>query len=155
QSLREELAHTRALQQDEAAALKKKIAGLETEQANVLAQLHGQQTRVELANAALGRASQLVAQGFISQEMLQQKQADVLDQAGRSQARERDRISLGRAWQGQRADLQDLPWRQQPQLAQMERLLPSTGQEWTESEARRQTAVLAPQSGVVTALIVQ
>jgi membrane fusion protein len=151
-SLRDDLSHTRRLQQAEESALRKKIEGLEAEQANVIHQLAGQRVRIELAEAALNRAAKLLAQGYISTEMWQQKQADMLDQRNRLQALQRDQISVERELQAQRSELASLALRQQTQLAQIERLITSTGQEWTESEGKRRIAVVAPESGIATAV---
>lgn len=152
QSLRDDLSHTRRLQQAEESALRKKIDGLQAEQANVIHQLAGQRVRIELADAAVSRASQLLAQGYISTEMWQQKQADLLDQRNRFQALERDQISIERELQAQRSELASLPLRQFSQLAQIERLITITGQEWTESEGKRRIALVAPESGIATAV---
>jgi membrane fusion protein len=152
QSLRDDLTHTRTLQQAEENALRKKIDGLQAEQANVVRQLAGQSVRIELADAAVNRASKLLTQGYISTEMWQQKQADMLDQRNRLQALQRDQISVERELQAQRSELASLPLRQQTQLAQIERLITSTGQEWTESEGKRHIAVVAPESGIATAV---
>jgi membrane fusion protein len=151
-SLRDDLTHTRTLQQAEENALRKKIDGLQAEQANVIHQLEGQRVRIGLADAALNRAAKLLAQGYFSTEMWQQKQADTLDQRNRLQALQRDQISVERELQEQRSDLASLPLRQRTQLAQIERLITSTGQEWTESEGKRRIAVVAPESGVATAV---
>jgi membrane fusion protein len=151
-SLHDDLSHTRKLQQDEEGALRKKIDGLRAEHANVVHQLGGQRARIELAEAAVKRAAQLLAQGYISTEMWQQKQADLLDQRNRLQALERDQISVERELQAQRSELTSLPLRQRTQLAQIERLITSTDQEWTESEGKRRTAVVAPEGGIATAV---
>jgi membrane fusion protein len=151
-SLRDDLTHTRSLHLAEESVLRKKIAGLEAEQGNVIHQLAGQRLRIELAEAAVKRAAQLLAQGYISTEMWQQKQADMLDQRNRLQALERDQISVERELQAQRSELTSLPLRQQTQLAPIERLITSTSQEWTESEGKRRIAVVAPESGVATAV---
>lgn len=152
QSLRDELNQTRRLQQDEENALHNKISGLEAEQANVLRQLLGQRARIELAEAAVQRASQLLAQGYFSAEMAQQKQSDLLDQRNRLSALERDQLSVARELQNQNSELTSLPLRQHNQLAQIERLLTNTDQEWTESEAKRRIAVAAPENGLATAV---
>jgi membrane fusion protein len=152
QSLRDELSQTRRLQRDEASALHKKIDALLAEQANVVQQLMSQRARIELAEAAFKRASQLLAQGYFSTEMTQQKQADLLDQRNRLQALERDQISVRRELQAQGSELTSLPLRQHNQLAQIERLLTNTDQEWTESEGKRHIWVTAPESGIATAV---
>jgi membrane fusion protein len=155
QSLRDDLNHTRRLQQTEENALRKKIDGLQAEQANLVHQLAGQRMRIELADAAVNRASQLLAQGYISIEMWQQKRADLLDQRNRLQGLERDQIGVERELQAQRSELTSLPLRQLSQLAQIERLITSTGQEWSESEGKRRIALLAPESGVATAVMAE
>jgi membrane fusion protein len=151
-SLRDDLNHTRKLQQDDESALRKKIDGLQAEQANVIRQLAGQRARIELAEAAVKRAAQLLDQGYISTEMWQQKQADLLDQRNRLQALEREQISVERELEAQHSELTSLPLRQRTQLAQIERLITSTDQEWTESEGKRRTAVIVPESGIATAV---
>jgi membrane fusion protein len=152
QSLRDELAQTQQVQQDEKRALYKKIDALAAEQGNVVRQLSSQRHRNELADDALKRSAQLFEQGFVSKEVMQQKQADLLDQRLRLQALERDEISVGRELLAARNETTSLPLRQQNQLAQIERLLTNTEQEWTESEAKRRVAITAPESGVATAV---
>lgn len=151
-SLRDELEQTRRVQQDEQTALRKKVDALQTEQANVGHQLTSQRSRIELAEDAFKRATQLSEQGFVSKEVKQQKQAELLDQHLRLQALERDEISLGRELLAFSNDLESLPLRQRNQLAQVERQLANTEQEWTESEAKRRIAVTAPESGIATAV---
>jgi membrane fusion protein len=152
QSLREELSQTRRLQREDVSALQHKISALESEQANVNHQLQGQHARIELAEAAVKRASQLFAQGYFSAEMTQQKEADLLDQRNRMRALERDRLNVARELQNQKTELASLPLRQHNQLAHIERLLMNTDQEWTESEAKRRIAILTPENGIATAI---
>nr|WP_229483578.1 HlyD family efflux transporter periplasmic adaptor subunit [Massilia horti] len=152
QSLSDELRHTRQLQQDEASVLRKKIAGFQAEQANLINQIAGQRSRNDLAEAAVRRAAQLLAQGFISTEIYQQKQADFLEQRNRLKALERDQLNVQRELQSQQSELDSLPLRQQTQLAQIERLIASTDQEWTESEGKRLTAIIAHESGIASAV---
>jgi membrane fusion protein len=152
QSLREDLTNTLRLQEVDASVLRKKIDGLQAEQGKVIHQLADQRVRIELADAAVKRAGQLRTQGYISTELWQQKQVDLLDQRNRLQALERDQISVERELQVQRSELASLPLRHRTQLAQIERLITSTGQEWTESEGKRRIALVSPVSGVATAV---
>jgi membrane fusion protein len=154
QSLRDELQQTRKVHQEDELALRRRIDGLQAEHANIVVQQAGQQSRVELAEEAIKRSSQLQSQGFISKEMMQQKQADLLDQRSRLQALARDQITVARELLAQRTDQASLPLRQQSQVAQIERQLTSLDQEWTESEAKRRIVVTAPESGVATAVSV-
>lgn len=152
QSLRDELIQTARVQKDEEIALQKKLDALRAEQDNVIRQLSSQRGRIELAEDSFKRGAQLFEQGFVSKEIMQQKQADLLDQRLRLQALERDEISVGRELLATHNDITSLPLRQQNQLAQIERLLANTEQEWTESEAKRRIAVTAPESGIATAV---
>lgn len=151
-SLHDELTQTHRVQQEEDSAMRKKIDGLLAEQKNIARQLLRQQTRVGLAEEAVKRAGQLQVQGFISHELMQQKQADLLDQYSRSGALERDQINVGRELMAQRDELASLPLRQLNQLAQIKRMLISTDQEWTESEAKRHLSISTPESGIATAV---
>ncbi len=155
QSLRDELIKTQRIQRDEGAALAKKIDALKTEQEKIINQMEGQKNRVKLSENAVSRAQELLRQNFISQEQLQQKQADLLDQTARLQTLERDQLSLARELATQQAELKAAPLKQQNQLAQIDRLLTSTGQELTESEVRRSVTIMAPEGGVATALGVE
>jgi membrane fusion protein len=152
QSLRKEQEQRVNLHADEEAALKAKIASLDAEHANIVGQLGGQRRRVGLAEAALRRAAQLKSKGFISIEMVQQREADLLDQRSRVQMLERDKLATGRELQALRSELASLPVRQQGRDAQLERLITSTEQEWMESEGKRRIAITAPESGTVTAV---
>lgn len=155
QSLRDEMSKTQRLQQDERAALFKKITGLQSELLKINGQLDGQKSRVQLSEEAVGRSQELLAKHYISKEQMQQKQADLLDQRNRLQALERDHISIGRELSSQQADLASLPLRHQNQLAQIDRLLTSVSQELTESEARRRLIITAPEAGIATAVIAE
>lgn len=155
QSLRDELAHTQRMQQDEQSALRQKIDVLQAEQDNIIRQLASQRKRLELSDDTLARTTQLFQQGFLSKESMQQKQAELLDQRLRQQTLERDQISIRHELLAAQSDLSSLPLRHHNQLAQIERQLVNTEQEWTESEAKRNIAITAPESGVATAITVE
>lgn len=152
QSLRDELRQTRRLQQGESVASQSKINALRTEQENIARQVVGQLKRIELAEEAVGRSRDLFGQGFFAKETVQQKESDLLDQRSRLQILQRDQISVARELLSQQYDLASLPLRHNNQLAQIERAMATTLQEWTESEAKRLVAITAPQGGTVTAL---
>jgi len=152
-SLRDELQKTRQLQVEERSGLNNKVAGLTNELAKLDNQIAGQQDRVELAVETLQRYQDLLKQDYISKEQFQQKQEDLLDQKNRQQSLERDRISVGRDLSAQQTELAGLSLKHQNQLAQIDRTLTSTGQELTESEAKRRIVVTAPEAGIATAVI--
>lgn len=151
-SLRDALEKTRRLNDEEHAALLKRIDGLKSELVKISGQIDGQASRVKLAEDAVARMRNLEAQHFISKEQLQQRQADLLDQRARMQTLERDRISVNRDLTSQKSEFASMPLRQQNALAQMERDIDSLGQELTESEAKRRLEITAPESGIVTAV---
>ncbi|AEK63296.1 putative secretion protein [Collimonas fungivorans Ter331] len=152
-SLRDEMQKTRQLQQEERAGLNNKIAALGNELAKLDNQIAGQQDRVKLAQETLQRYQGLLQQDYISKEQFQQKQEELLDQKNRQQSLERDRITVGRELSAQQTELSGLSLKHQNLLAQIDRTLTSTGQELTESEAKRRIVVTAPGAGIATAVI--
>jgi membrane fusion protein len=152
-SLRDELQKTRQLQLEERSGLDNKIASLTNELAKLANQIAGQHDRVRLAEETLQRYQGLLQQDYISKEQFQQKQEDLLDQKNRQQSLERDRISVGRELSAQQTELMGLSLKHQNQLAQIDRTLTSTGQELTESEAKRRIVVTASEAGIATAVL--
>ncbi len=155
QSLRDEKEKTRLLQRDERESLVKKIVDLQAELAKLDSQIEGQKSRVKLAEETVARYKGLLAQDYISKEQLQQKQEDLLDQYNRLQGQERDRISVGRELASQQNDLASLTLKHQNQLAQIDRSIASTGQELTESEAKRRLVISASETGTATAVVAE
>ncbi len=151
-SLREELTMTRRLQADERTALATKISALQAELQKVSGQIEGQTDRLRIAEQIAARTEPLMQEAYLSQEQWQQKRADALEQRNRLQALERDQMALQRELASQRTEFAAMPLRHQNQLAQLERLLSGTGQEYTESEAKRGIVVAAPEAGTATAV---
>lgn len=154
-SLRDEMQKTRTLQQEERGGLVNKIDALKNELAQLASQIEGQHARVKLSEETVARHQGLLDQDYISKEQLQQKQEECLDQKARLQSLERDRISIGRELSAQQTELAGLSLKHQNQIAQIERLLSSTGQELTESEAKRRLVIAATQAGIATAVIAE
>jgi membrane fusion protein len=154
-SLRDELANTRQLQQEEQRVLAGKVAALRAEQSNLDDQIKGQRTRVQLVQESLARHTALAERGLVSKEVLQQKQVDALDQQARLKSLERDRITVARELQARQADLNGLGLMHNNQLAPIERDIMGAEEELTESEARRRLVVTAPASGTATAVMAE
>ncbi len=154
-SLRDEMQKTRGLQQEERSGLIKKIDALKNELMQLASQIEGQGARVKLSEDTVARYQSLLDQDYISKEQLQSKQEEWLDQKARLQSLGRDRISIGRELSAQQSELAGLSLKHQNQIAQIERLLSSTGQELTESEAKRRLVITATQAGVATAVIAE
>lgn len=153
QSFEDELSKTALVQKDEYDALTKKIASLQSELSALGGQIDSQKSRVELAEESVVRYKGLLAQDYISKEQLQQKQEELIDQRLRLQSLERDQINLARDLADQKNALGTLSLRQQNQRAQLQRSISSTEQDLTESEAKRQLLVTAPEAGTATAVI--
>lgn len=155
QSLREEIDKTRKLYQEERAALSKRIAGFDAELAKLDGQAREQQSRVGLVEDAVARYQGLLEQEYISKEQLQQRQAEWLDQRARLQTLERERIAIERERTALQKEAESLQLKYPNQIAAIERALSQTTQELTESEAKRQWVIVAPESGQATAVIAE
>lgn len=154
-SLTEELEKTRNAQREERDALAKRIDGLSAEAKNLESQIEVQSARVALGDETAVRYRNLLAKDYIARDQLQQKEAELLDQRSRLQGLERDRISVSRELAARRNELSGLTLKHQAQLSQIERGISSIDQELTESEAKRQVIVTAPESGTATALFAE
>ena len=151
QSLNEEAAKLKILHVDEKHALQRKIADLELAVDKMGDLMETQRARVALSEQSVGRFRGLAAQNFISQEHLQQKQEDLLDQRNRLQSLERDALVVARELRDRKNELGALHLQQENRLAQISRSTATASQELTENEARRRIVVTAPFGGVVTA----
>lgn len=154
-SLLAEQAKSRVLQQEERTAIQRRVANLEAEMAKLTSQVDGQASRVALSEETLARYQGLARQGYVSQEQLQQKKEDGLDQRNRLQGLERDYLGLARALSTQKSELAGLALRQQNQLAQRDRDIAALNQELTESEGKREVVITATATGVATAVVAE
>jgi membrane fusion protein len=152
-SLRDDLERTRLVQQSESESLIATIRGLQGEERNLAEQIDVQKKRLALANETVRRSRDLSDQGYISEEALEQKQADQLDQRGRLDNLERNRISIEREIIARQSDLGGMLSKHRIELGQIDRQLSSTSEEFTESEAKRRLVITAPTTGTATAVI--
>lgn len=152
-SLVDEIAKTRALQQDEQHALQSRLAGLHDELERLASQFISQQTRVQLSNEALKRYQGLLDNNYISKEQTQQKQEEWLEQSSRLESMERERVRMQREIAARQDELSSLRTKHQNQIAQIERSISAVDQQLTESEAKRRLVIRAPESGTATAVI--
>ncbi|WP_415033483.1 HlyD family secretion protein [Azonexus sp.] len=153
ESLKDELARTNRLQQEEQDGLRRQIQALQAELEKIDSLLEGQRMRVALAEETRRRYQGLLEQDYISHEQQQQKHEEWLDQQARLKSTEREQIALRRELALRQENLAALRLKQQNQLAQIERYISSTSQELSESEGRRMIAITAPIDGVATAVV--
>ncbi|WP_332611189.1 HlyD family secretion protein [Achromobacter sp. ESBL13] len=152
ESLRVARQKTLLLQQGERDLLMAGVAGLRAQLAAIDSQIDGQRARIKLAEDSAQRYRNLMDKGYLSPEESDAKRAELLEQRNQLQALLRDRIGLGLDLSTRQAALADLGLRQQNQLAQLDRDLAGVEVELTQSEARRQTVITAPQAGMLTAV---
>lgn len=151
-SLRVARQKTLSLQQGERDLLAAGVASLRAQLTAIDSQIDGQRARIKLAEDSAQRYRNLMDKGYLSPEESDAKRAELLEQRNQLQALLRDRIGLGLDLSTRQAGLADLSLRQQNQLAQLDRDLAGVEVELTQSEARRQMLVTAPQAGVLTAV---
>ncbi|OLF52841.1 HlyD family secretion protein [Pseudomonas chlororaphis] len=154
-SLRDELEKIRRLQADERDSLTSKVSSLQRELATLFAQTDSQQRLLALASDAVERYQGLMDKGYISMDQLQQRQAELLGQRQTLQGLERERTSLQQQSTERRNELAGLPARQANQLAEIRRQLSTLEQDLAESEAKRTLLIIAPETGIATAVLAE
>ncbi|RQS96834.1 HlyD family secretion protein [Burkholderia seminalis] len=152
-SLLAEMDKTRSLQQDERDTLRAKIANLKGALAQIDDQLAAQRLRTSIAADGATRYRRLLAQDYISKDQAQQREADLLDQQSKLNGLLRDRASTLQSLTEASNELSGLGFKQQNQLAQIDRNVIDVDQNLIESEAKRRIVVTAPEAGIVTAAI--
>ncbi|MDQ0142629.1 HlyD family secretion protein [Cupriavidus necator] len=148
-----EISTRKALYQEEYIRLRAKIRNVKTELVRLDEQILFQMRRFSIAEEITGRYRDLLAAGYISTDQAQQKEGELLDQRQKLKMLERDREALRRELNTIEGDLDTLPLRQHNQISEYERKLMELGQALSESEANRKISILAPRSGIATALL--
>jgi len=152
-TLREERTKQARILAEEEAALRRKIRDLANEEVQLGREIEIQETRVGLARESVRRLRVLLAQGYVSQAFLDEKEQDHLEQQTRLQALERTRLSARREISAFESDLENAPLKAQNALAAIDRQVAALEQDVVEGEARREMVVPAPQDGTVTAVL--
>ncbi|MGQ0698198.1 MAG: HlyD family secretion protein [Panacagrimonas sp.] len=152
-SLRDQMDKTQSLIAQEREALGKRLGESSAEVRIQEAQIDNQRLRVELARQAFASYEGLLARDFISREQLQQKEIELLDQTARLKAMERELLALQRERATRSDELESLEFKGQNQLLEFDRGISTVDQELIESEAKRRLVVIAPQTGVATAVL--
>ena len=152
QSLLAEISQTRTLHRQEHLAVRQRAATVQTERMRVVQQIEAQQSRLALAMEAVERHRSLQAQGFVSRAQADERREAQLEHEARLHGLQRELLRVDQDLASLQGDLVALPLKHQNQLAALERALSSAGQEFTESEARREIIIVAPEDGTVTAI---
>jgi membrane fusion protein len=151
-SLRAEIVDLHRLEGDERSALRVKIQELQSDLTTLDRALEVQSSRLALAGDVARRYGAMREQGLVSQDLLDSKRGDQLEQQSRLDSLQRERLATQQQLADQLSQLQQLPLKYSEQRADKERAIDSAEQELQESEVRRLTIVAAPAEGVATAV---
>ena len=154
-SLQNNLEQHRSITEIERNSLAKRVFSMEQEALQLKAQLATQQKRLESARRTLARHQALVAQKFVSEAAVQEKQEDVLEQQARLQALQRSSVSLQRDLGALKLEIGSSALKAETQRESIEREVSLLDQQLTEHEARRALVIAAPADGVVTTLLAE
>jgi membrane fusion protein len=152
QSLHTELAKTLELQRLDHDSLAAKIFELRSELVKLHSLIEGQRLRASVAAADYKRYQDISIKGYISEDQLTQRQADSLDQQSRLETLERDEISTRRNLIDAQSQFETSSIKYDNQIEDVQRNVASALQDLSESEARRELVVLAPETGIATAI---
>ncbi len=154
-SLEAEKSKQRSISSEEEAALKRRALDLRAELDKIKNELTTQVRRVALSKNAAQRSRDLQVQNFVSQADVDQKEQDVLEQQSRVQSLERASLSLQKDLNGVLSDVQNAPLRANNRSSEFDRQIASLAQDNIDAESRRELQVRAPQTGKVTATLVE
>jgi membrane fusion protein len=134
-------------------ALRLRASSKETELTQLKLEIATQEQLVGVAERSLGRYQELLAQLLASQEMVDEKRKDLLDQQGKLHALERNRIEVSQEIDGLRSQIDSVRLKAQTQRSAIARDMSQLSQELTEYESRRTFVVAAPADGTATAVL--
>ena len=151
-SLLEEESKTHQLYAGQIDSAQKRLAQLIQERDQLSRAINAQEQRVKLSEIVVERNTQLFQEKFVSELALHDKRADLLDQQNRLHDFQRSKIASERDTVALQADLHGMPLKERNEIAAMERSISEITATGVENEAKRESYVLAPQDGMVTAL---
>lgn len=152
-SLTEEIANAEMLSRQQEDAFAQRASSIRIELIQVQREIETQRQRVLSAQEQVQRYRELHTAKFISDLQLQQKQDDLLDQQGKLQGIERGRMILQRELAQVKSDLKEIPLKRARERASANRSIGAVEQEEADNEAKRTAVIVAPENGVVTAVL--
>jgi membrane fusion protein len=152
-SLREANLQSKALEQEQVAALTRQIDDMrrELQQMDVEAEL--QQQRLALALKAQAKLESLQADNFVSSAHVQTKAEEVLGLRAQAQVLARQRTAHQREIGMLEARRRETPLQAQAQRGSIDRGIAQLAQESAQSDALQRIVVRAPQAGMITAVL--
>jgi membrane fusion protein len=129
-----------------------RLRNMSIEQQQAHDELKALQSRLALARRTVERFEQLLADGFVSAVILQQKHEELLELGLRERAAQRGLTTLTRDAQAVRAEQTAGSTALRVQLAQLDRQQSALDQESIEVNARSEVTLLAPRRGAISSL---
>ena len=133
-------------------AMGSRLANLRTELGQVDRSIAIQQDRLRIDDRLLEQQRKLLAEKFISELAVQQKEQERLGDLGTLENLKRSRTNLLRDIGTLEADAKSLPLKRESEYSGVDRSLAMLEQDRIENESRRQVYITAPQAGTVTAI---
>lgn len=137
------------------AALDRRLKAQLAEQAQLDAEMAGQQQRLALARESLERFRALQAQQFLSPAQVQTKEEEVLALQALTQSLRRQRAAIERERAELEGERSSLPIQGAQQQGEVARSLAELARERAEQDPNRQFTVLAPADGRISTLLAQ
>ncbi|MEI7444702.1 MAG: HlyD family efflux transporter periplasmic adaptor subunit [Burkholderiales bacterium] len=151
-SVEAEIVQQQALFAQQRSALERRADAMRSEIEQFNREIALQASRAELATRAAERMQEVARRGAASLQEVEQHREAELEQRARQRQLERARTERQRELVALQAELADLPLKHRTQLAALQREISTLEQDTAESEARRESVLLAPQGGTVTAI---
>lgn len=153
-SLEKEQLQLQELAEQQLQQVKKKITDLQKEIAQIDVEVRLQGQRVTSARETAKRYQQLAKDKFYSDIAVRQKQDEATDQDLRLQALKRQRSSVERDLSAAKLDEPAIALRARNQAEQVNRQISELQQSLAQEDAKRETIIQAPITGVVTNIAV-
>ena len=152
-SLEDELRTQGEQARQQAATIDAHVASLETAIGQQEREIALQRERVQLVSEVADRYPELVRSGAVSPVEAAEKRTELIDQQSHLAALERSRVGLQSELAQLRADRAALPLAAGRESAQMKREMQALAQAQAENESKRETEVLAPETGELATLL--
>ena len=153
-SLENEQGQMRELAEQQLQQVRKKATDLQNEIAQIVTEIKLQTQRLTSAKADALRWADLAKQKFASEVAARQKQDDATDQEIRVQALKRQKLSLERDLSNAKLEEPSVVLRARAQQEQVNRQISELQQTMVIEEAKRETIIKAPITGVITNITV-
>ena len=153
-SLEKEQGQMRELAEQQLQQVRKKATDLQNEIAQIVTEIKLQTQRLTSAKADALRWADLAKQKFASEVAARQKQDDATDQEIRVQALKRQKLSLERDLSNAKLEEPSVVLRARAQQEQVNRQISELQQTMVIEEAKRETIIKAPITGIVTNITV-